>query len=160
MGYSPWGCKESDTTERLSTHTLIFGLPRWQDGKESACQCRRRRLDPRVGKIPWRRKWQPSPVFLPGKSQGQRSLAGYSSWGCKELSMTERLTFSLFFQASFMPYWQQTTGPQHSRSCKSPALGLTNPIIQESKYRLVLKKEWALHRKLEGLAQLWCRPEG
>ena len=37
-------------------------------------------FDPRVGKIPWRMKWQPTPVFLPGKSQGQRSLAGYSPW--------------------------------------------------------------------------------
>ena len=36
-----------------------------------------------VGKIPWRRKWQPTPVFLPGKSHGQRSLAGYRPWGCK-----------------------------------------------------------------------------
>ena len=41
-------------------------------------------------KIPWR-KWQPTPVSLPGKSHGQRSLAGYSPWGCKELDMTERL---------------------------------------------------------------------
>ena len=40
-------------------------------------------LDPWVGKIPWRRKWQPTPVFLPGKSHRQRSLAGYSSWGHK-----------------------------------------------------------------------------
>ena len=39
-----------------------------------------------VGKIPWRRKWQPTPVFLPGKSHGQRSLEGYSSWGCKRVS--------------------------------------------------------------------------
>ena len=38
---------------------------------------------------PWRNKWQPAPVFLPGKSHGQRSLAGYSSWSCKELDMTE-----------------------------------------------------------------------
>ena len=41
---------------------------------------------------PWRRKWQPTPVFLPGQSHGQRSLTGYSSWGCKELDMTERLS--------------------------------------------------------------------
>ena len=42
----------------------------------------------------WRRKWQPTPVFLPGQRQlhGQRSLAGHSSWGCKELDMTEQLT--------------------------------------------------------------------
>ena len=38
-----------------------------------------------VGKIPWRRKWQPSPVFLPGKSHGQRSLADYGPWGRKEV---------------------------------------------------------------------------
>jgi len=50
-------------------------------GKESACQCRRCRrpgFDPCIRKIPWRRKWQPIPVFLPGESRGQRSLAGYS----------------------------------------------------------------------------------
>ena len=49
----------------------------------------RPRFDPWVGKIPWRRKWQPSPVFLPGKSHGQRSLVGYSPQGCKESDMTE-----------------------------------------------------------------------
>ena len=56
------------------------------------CQFRRHRrygFDPWVGKIPWRRKWQPSPVFLPGKSHGQRSLVCYSSWGHKESDMTE-----------------------------------------------------------------------
>ena len=48
--------------------------------------------DPWVMKIPWRRKWQPFPVFLPGEFHGQRSLVCYSPWGCKELDMTERLT--------------------------------------------------------------------
>ena len=51
-----------------------LGLPRWLSGKEPACQCRRRGLDTRVRKIPWRKKWQPSPVSLPGEFQGQRSL--------------------------------------------------------------------------------------
>ena len=59
-GCSPWDCKESDTTERLNT-THIY--------------CRR--------------KWQPTTVFLPGKSHGQKSLVGYSSLGCKESEMTE-----------------------------------------------------------------------
>jgi len=45
-----------------------------------------------VGKIPWRREWLPTPVFLPGDFQGQRSLVGYSPWGSKELDTTERLT--------------------------------------------------------------------
>ena len=44
-------------------------------------------------KIPWRRKWQPTPVFLPGELHGQRSLAGYSPWGHKDSDMTERLCF-------------------------------------------------------------------
>ena len=48
-------------------------------------------FDPWVGKIPWRRKWQPTPVFLLGESHGQRSLAGYSPRGRKESNTTERL---------------------------------------------------------------------
>ena len=67
-------------------------LPRWCSGKESACQCRRHkrcRFNPWVGKIPWSRKWQPTPVFLPGKAHGLRSQVGYSPWGCKVLDMTE-----------------------------------------------------------------------
>ena len=60
-----------------------FHLSWWLSSKESAYQCRERRFNPWVGKIPWRRKWQPTPVFLPGKSHGQRSLAGFSPWGRK-----------------------------------------------------------------------------
>ena len=48
----------------------------------------RRGLSPWVGNIPWRREWQPTPVFLPGESHGQRSLAGYSPWGCTDSDMT------------------------------------------------------------------------
>jgi len=47
------------------------------------------RFDTLVGNIPWRKKWQPTPVFLPGEFRGQRSLAGYCAWGCKELDTTE-----------------------------------------------------------------------
>ena len=57
-----------------------------------ACQCRRHkrpRFDPWVRKIPWRRPWQPTPVFLPGESHGQRILAGYSPWGRTESDITE-----------------------------------------------------------------------
>ena len=46
-------------------------------------------FDPWVGKIPWRKAWQPTAVFLPGEFHGQRSLEGYSPWGGKELDMTE-----------------------------------------------------------------------
>ena len=59
----------------------------------NVCQWRRRGFDPWVGKIPKRREWQPTPVFLPGKSHGQRNLASYSSWDGKELDMTVQLTW-------------------------------------------------------------------
>ena len=61
-------------------------------GKEPFCQGKRRErrgCDPWVGKIPWRRTWQPTPVFLPGESHGQKSLVGYSPRGHKELDTTE-----------------------------------------------------------------------
>ena len=56
-----------------------------------AWQCRRPRFNPWIGKIPWRRKWQPTPIFLPGESHGQRSLVGYGPQGRKESDRTERL---------------------------------------------------------------------
>ena len=49
-------------------------------------------FDPWVGKIPWRREWQPTPVFVPGEFHGQRSLAGYSPCGHNEFDITEQLT--------------------------------------------------------------------
>ena len=59
--------------------------------KKKSCQCRRYkrcRLNPRVGKIPWSRKWKPTPILWPTKSHGQRNLAGYSPWGHRELDLT------------------------------------------------------------------------
>ena len=60
----------------------VIGLPRWLSSKE-------------VRKIPWRRKWQPTAVFLPGESHGWRSLVGYSPSVRKESDMTERLNSNL-----------------------------------------------------------------
>ena len=71
----------------VSRDGLPWGL-RWQG---ICLQCRRPGFNPWVGKIPWRRVWQPIPVFLPGKSHGQRSLVGYSLWGLKGLDTNERL---------------------------------------------------------------------
>ena len=65
--------------------TLCNGLPRWLSGKESACKASRPGYNPCVGMTPWSRKWQPTPVFLPGESYGQKSLVGCSPWGHKEL---------------------------------------------------------------------------
>ena len=60
-------------------------LPRWLSGKESACQCKRCEFNSCVKKMPWKKKWQPSSVFLSGKSHGKRSLVGHSPWGCKRV---------------------------------------------------------------------------
>ena len=100
---SRFGC-----TVKLGTHLSVFmsksyiyiyiykvsqvGFPGWLSVKESACQCRKHKIhgfNPCFVQIPWRGKWQLALVFLPGKFHGQRSLVGYSPWGCKELDTTE-----------------------------------------------------------------------
>ena len=83
-----------------------LGFPRGASVKEPACQWgrhKRREFSPWVGTTPWRRGWPPTLVFLPGESHGQRSLAGYSPWGCKESDATEWLTLS-FGEWFFRPH--------------------------------------------------------
>ena len=74
----------------LKTIVIISYLPGGSAGKESACNTGG--LIPELRRFPWRRGWQPTPVFLPGESHGHRSLAGYSPWGHRELDTTEQLT--------------------------------------------------------------------
>ena len=69
--------------------TGIWGLPRWLRWQRIHLQYGRPGFNPWVGKIPRRRKWQPTLVLLPGESHGQRTLVGYSPWGCKESDTTE-----------------------------------------------------------------------
>ena len=88
--FNSFGC--ISRSEMLDHMGLFFMLPRWLSGKEFTCQwrgCRRSGLNPWVWEIPWRRKRQPAPIFLAGKSHGQKSLKGYSPGGLKELDMTE-----------------------------------------------------------------------
>ena len=68
---------------------IYRGLPRWSWWLRICLQCRRLRFEFWVRKIPWRRKWQTTPVFSPGEFHGQRRLVGYSPWGHKESDMTE-----------------------------------------------------------------------
>ena len=91
--------------QNLAPHHLHSRLPSWLS-KKIRLRGGRPGFDPWVGRIPWRRKWQPTPVFLPGEFHGQRSLEGYSPWGCRESDTTERLStahtrshtkFSFFF---------------------------------------------------------------
>ena len=95
-----WGAIAFSHSRHKESLMLSLGLPRWFSGKESACQCKRCKglgFNPWVGKISCSRKWQPVPVFLPGKFHGQRSLVGCSPWDSKELDMTER-THTAFLQ--------------------------------------------------------------
>ena len=72
-----------------------MGFPHGPVGKNSTSQYRRHKrhgFTPRVGKIPRSRKWQPTPLFLPGKFHGNMNLAGYSPWGLKVSDMTEQLS--------------------------------------------------------------------
>ena len=64
-------------------------FPGGSDGKESACSAGESRFKSWIRKIPWRREWLPTPVFLPGESHGQRSLVGYSPWSRRESDTTE-----------------------------------------------------------------------
>ena len=90
-----------NSSKYLKMFLFYWVFPGGASGKESAYQCRRCkrcRLHILVRRLPWRRRWQPTPVFLPGESPGQRSLTGYSPWGRKELDTTEELHFH--FQSS------------------------------------------------------------
>ena len=71
---------------------VVVHEPCWLRQQRICLQCKRPQFDPWVGTIPWRREWQPTPAFLLGESHRQRTLAGYSPWGCKESDTTKQLT--------------------------------------------------------------------
>ena len=96
----------------LSNYEILCsceGFPGGSSAKESTCQCRRHRrcrFDPWARKIHWRRKWQPAPVFLPGKSHGERSLVTYSPWGCRvRYNLAAKYTHSLSHTHTHMLLW-------------------------------------------------------
>ena len=76
---------------------MMYCFPGGSEVKASACNAGDLGSIPGSGRFPWRRKWQSTPVFLPGESHGQRSLVGYSPRGRKESDMTERLHFHFHF---------------------------------------------------------------
>ena len=78
-------------------HYTIKDFPDGSEGKASIYNAGDLGSSPGLGRFPWRRKWQSTPVLLPGKSHGLRSLVGYSLWGRKELDRTERLHFHFHF---------------------------------------------------------------
>ena len=82
-----------------SIHKANSYLTWWVRPQRICFQCRGPRFSPWVGNIHWRRSWQPTPLFLPGKSQWQRRLVVYRPWGSRELVTTERLTLLHFATA-------------------------------------------------------------
>ena len=96
-----------------------WDFPGGSDSKSICLQCRRPGFDPWVRKIPWKRKWQPTPVLLPGKSHGRMSLVSCSPWGHKELDTTEWLHFhkaikNKSFGSSLHPPTSSKTAPNHN----------------------------------------------
>ena len=97
----------------FSVRYPFLWLPRWHSGKESVFQFRRHKrhgFNFLVRKIPWSRKWQSTPLFLPEKFHGQRSLVGYSPWGCKELDMTNH-EHKWSFLLVAIPWWASGKSP-------------------------------------------------
>ena len=120
-----------------SQYLSIWGFSGGSAGKEPACQCRRHRrhgFDPWVGKIPWRREWLHTPIFLPRKFHGQRSLEATVHGGHKELDMTE-CTYT----------YSQVTGAQGTPRCwpqpplpSSPPIRAGDAVVQIAKQKLTL----------------------
>ena len=98
-----WLSCSSSRKESLFFWWGSFGLPRWHSRKESAYLCKRCRFDPWVRKNPWRKKQQPTPVFLPGKFHGPRSLAPPLSMGHKRGRHKARKQQTLFLQGMRAP---------------------------------------------------------
>ena len=94
--------------EKLYTCVYISGFPGGTNGIDNAGDVRDSGFDPWVGKIPWRRKQHPTPVFLPGESHGQRRLASYTVHGIAEFDTAEQLTHSLFFSQSLRNFPNST----------------------------------------------------
>ena len=129
-GYSPRGSKraghESATKQQQQSFHLskkcdsinfaVFlrisciypeGFPGGSDGKSVCLQCGRPGFDPWVGKILWRRQWQPTPVLLPGQSHGRRSLIGYKSMGSQRVGHNWATSLSLSFHPEVRVYFEK-----------------------------------------------------
>ena len=99
-----------------------LGFSGGTSGKELTCQCRRPKrcgFDPWVRKMPWRRAWQPTPVFLPEKSHGQRSLAGYSSTGWQRVGNDKQLSTAqhIYMNYDIIIYNNILPGPRNHANC-------------------------------------------
>ena len=127
-------------------HIQSLGFPGDASRKEPAYQRRRHRFNPWAWKIPWRRAWQATPVFLPGESHGQRSLVGYSPWGCKESDMTEQLNSDikvvLVVKSRPVDAGRLRDAGSIPRSRRSPGGGHGNPLQYSCLENPMDKEAW------------------
>ena len=152
--------------QMIVTYTRLGQFPRWLSGKESACQCRRRRrcgFSLWIRKISWGRKRQPTPVFLPGQLHGQRSLVGYSPWGLQRVrhnlvtehaqslaGITRQLQLpgcrllGLVLSSTVSRGW---SGQQNSVRLHGPDLGIKQAWVQAPSLSLIsqLAASWRLN---------------
>ena len=127
----PWQGLSLWKTMDYSYIIVLPGFPHGASGKESACQYRRHkrhRFDPLVRKIPWSRKWQPTPVFLSGKFHRESSLASYSPQVLDGSDKAEHTHTHTALPAFFSPLWKF---PCHMDSCLWLTLAL-GPKVQFS----------------------------
>ena len=134
----------------LYMHEFISGLyplqrlPWWPSGQEPACQCRRHGFDPWVGKIPWRRKWQPTPVFLPGKLHEQRRL-----------SMDWATVHSIVKRRTGLSNWACT----HTSSCSVFFYICSRRTLEDQKTQCFLESTGEYHTGPEPLSAPWLNSE-
>ena len=121
LPFSHWVNKHGDTSQAA----LIV---KKNKNKKTTHQCRRPKrrercgFDPWVRKTPWRRAWQPTPVFFPGESHGQRSLVGYRPWSHKESDMLKGLSMARTGMNNTLPYVSQSTYLKESSHVKESLL--------------------------------------
>ena len=127
-----------------------MGFPGGSEGKASTCIAGDLDSIPGSGRFPWRRKWHPTPVFLPGKSHGQRSLVGYSPWGHKESDTTEWLHFQRENRASQVALVAKNPPTNAGVKVAQPCLTLCDPMdcsLPQSSVHGILQArrlEWAV----------------
>ena len=132
----------------LALLQLRWGFLGSTSHKEHTCQCRRhkrREFNPWIGKIPWRKAWQPTLVFLPGESNGQRSLAGYSPWVTKSQTCLNDWAHTHAWSLD-MRHWQ---------GWQSPAL-INNAVMNAPHCIYPLDLGWILCKDRYSIGITWA----
>ena len=138
-----------------SMHLYLWlqGFPGGSVVKESVCQCRsckRCGFNPRVRKIPWRRKWQPTPVFLPGECHGERSLVGCSSWGYKRVRHDLAAKQKQPQLWLFLPTWSICLLPETKEYENKTLYRRLNNQEKLHRFSILIRKEpWQLEKNFK-----------